>query len=1422
MKKNYSVGIVANPTKVGYSVIDDQTLHLVKLGDLNRHAIGVRKFDEAQAKADTRLLRVSRRTNRRKHARIVALNSVLKNQLLAEDPTFFDRMKQAGLSPLDKRKTFYSKIYPTPAMTSVIHKKYPTVYHIEKYLIETKDKADIHLIYEALHALLTNRGHFYDPTPLSQFKPGKVDIVSALARLNELFHVEGLKFNIDKARQIENILLDHTIFRVNKEKQIKKLLVKTTKITVWSRRNKKIATQVTNAFLGGKVQFDTLFLKDVSPEEAKDWSFKLNDLDVDEKLENISDSLSNDQNLIIEELQKVHSSVALADILQGHSTLYDAKIASYQKHKQDLKLYYKFIGLIDKAQGNILKEAYSLYINPESAETNWSELKKKWGENVPRNAESLYKVISPIIASIKTTRVDPADDDSDFKYSKQVRHYADVILNFIDHKDFLPKQRTSENIYIPYQLNALTFNAICKNQGKFYPELIEANPCKHDRKEAPYKLSQLMQFTIPYYVGPLVTEEEEKGLDDQHRHGWMIRKENGKITPWNFYDKVDVVASANEFIKRSIARDTYLLKYPVLPKNSLIYQKYLVFEELSNININDDDHFNASDKQWIYENVFKKHLSVSKKTLVRALTKANRMEKIKKISGFSDINHPKFLNALTTYYSFKKVFGSKIDDPKLEDDFEKIIEWSTVFEDRKILAVKLKEINWLNDKEKKFIIRNRLSGWGRFSKELLVGLKDKEGKTILQTLVTRKKNFIQIINQGVFQKQIDQIASNTAKQMHLEEILEASFASPADKKAIMQTVKVLDDIVRLNQGVAPTKIMLRFQRSKSENKNLTDSRDKKLMAIYSVIKKDAKKKENKGKIRYKLYNSDLHKVLKEKTKQSRNLTEKEYLYFQQLGRDALTGDFMDLNHLRDYKIVHIIPRSKLVDNSDSNLILTAKTQIKDSPLKDYGNKNLPALDIPMKQLWIEWHALGLISKGKLKHFQTDLNTIDKYQAYGYMARQLVETNQIAKLLSTILQARYPDTKIIEIRHDQIADVRMKLSLYRLPIVNDYYIGYDAFLASIIGNYLYTVYPKMRRLFVFGEYIKYKKDDKDKKVDNKNFNILWQLLYGRKNSDDIIASDDSKTAVYNRKELINYIKSVYNYKFQNVSYAVRMGSKKLFKSTLYPRLERDTVKTRTLIPKKKDLDPAIYGGYTSNVDYYFVFVETKNKKGKKEYKFYGVPSRFAQEMQVLTDERDRYEMLHKIVANQVSKNIKFRILKEKVPYCQLIEDGNDKYCMRSVSYRYNTRQLILPNEDLKVIMDTIVDPEFVLHLPTKDHNKNLSVKLDKVYADILYQVKHYLTAMHLNKLVEKLEKGQKLFAKLPIGKKIYVLEQLLTTTQCNSTTGKLNDIGIGAISMQKKNMPISENAMFVMQSPTGLRFSKVSVKRIANPIANRRE
>ena len=79
------------------------------------------------------------------------------------------------------------------------------------------------------------------------------------------------------------------------------------------------------------------------------------------------------------------------------------------------------------------------------------------------------------------------------------------------------------------------------------------------------KLIKMLEFRIPYYVGPLNIHHNI----DNGGFSWAVRKQAGRVTPWNFEEKIDREKSAAAFIKNLTNKCTYLFGEDVLPKSSL-------------------------------------------------------------------------------------------------------------------------------------------------------------------------------------------------------------------------------------------------------------------------------------------------------------------------------------------------------------------------------------------------------------------------------------------------------------------------------------------------------------------------------------------------------------------------------------------------------------------------------------------------------------------------------------------------------------------------------------------------------------------------------------------------------------------------------------------------------------------------------------
>lgn len=1363
IKDDYIVGLDIGTDSCGWVAMNSNN-DILKLQ--GKTAIGSRLFEGGKSAADRRLFRTTHRRIKRRRWRLKLLEEFFDPYMAEVDPYFFARLKESGLSPLDKRKNVSSIVFPTAAEDKKFYDDYPTIYHLRYKLMTEDEKFDLREVYLAIHHIIKYRGNFLYNTSVKDFKASKIDVKSSIEKLNELYENLGLdlnvEFNISNTAEIEKVLKDKQIFKRDKVKKIAELFAIKTDNKEQSKCIKDISKQVANAVLGYKTRFDTIALKEISKDELSDWNFKLSDIDADSKFEALMGNLDENEQAILLTIKELFNEVTLNGIVEDGNTLSESMINKYNDHRDDLKLLKEVIeNHIDRKKAKELALAYDLYVNNRHGQL--LQAKKKLGKIKPGSKDDFYKVVNKNL------------DDS--QASKEIKKKIEL-------DSFMPKQRTNANGVIPYQLHQLELDKIIENQSKYYPFLKEINPVSSHLKEAPYKLDELIRFRVPYYVGPLISPNESaKDIQTKKNQNfaWMIRKEEGRITPWNFDQKVNRIESANKFIKRMTTKDTYLFGEDVLPANSLLYQKFTVLNELNNIRIN-GKRISVDLKQEIYENLFKKHTTVTVRKLENYLKENHNLVKVE-IKGLAD--EKKFNSGLTTYNRFKNfnIFDNQIDDLKYRDDFEKIIEWSTIFEDKSIYKEKLKSIDWLNEKQINALSNIRLQGWGRLSKKLLAQLHDHNGQTIIEQLWDSQNNFMQIVTQADFKDAIAKANQNLLVATSVEDILNDAYTSPANKKAIRQVIKVVDDIVKAASGKVPKQIAIEFTRDADDNSKRSQTRGSKLQKVYKDLSTE-------------LASKAIAEELNEAIKDKKLVQDKYYLYFMQLGRDAYTGEPINIDEIQKYDIDHILPQSFIKDDALDNRVLVSKAvnngKSDNVPVKLFGNEMAGNLDITIRKMWEEWKNIGLISKTKYNNLLTDPDHINKYKSAGFIRRQLVETSQIIKLVSTILQSRYPNTEIITVKAKYNHYLREKFDLYKSREVNDYHHAIDAYLSAICGNLLYQNYPNLRPFFVYGQYKKFSSDpDKEKEIFNKTrkFSFISQIL---------------KNKSENSKEIAEKLKRAYQFKYMLVSRETETKDQEMFKMTVFPRETPGN-----LIPKKKGMATEIYGGYTKNSDAYMVIVKIDKKK-ETEYRILGIPTRELVNLKK-AEKEDHYESyLKEILAPRIlyNKNGKrdkkitsFEIVKSKIPYKQVIQDGDKKFMLGSSTYVYNAKQLTLSTESMKAITNNF----------DKDSDENDA--LIKAYDEILDKVDKYLPLFDINAFRKKLHSGREKFVELSLEDKKDIILKVLIGLHDNPATSDLKTLGFSSTELGKmqKNSGIvlSGNAKLIYQSPTGL-FKK-SVK-----------
>ena len=196
------------------------------------------------------------------------------------------------------------------------------------------------------------------------------------------------------------------------------------------------------------------------------------------------------------------------------------------------------------------------------------------------------------------------------------------------------------------------------------------------------KIIQLFEFRIPYYVGPLGKNEEGTA----GKFSWAVRKSDEKIYPWNFNDVIDVEESAEKFIRRMTNKCTYLVGEDVLPKDSLLYSKYMVLNELNNLRLNGEK-ISVELKQQLYTEVFCRYRKVTMKKLKNYLIHEGVTDKKVEITGVDG----DFKAQLTAYHDFKE----KLTDISLSQKGKEEIILNVVLfgDDKKLLKQRIKKLH---------------------------------------------------------------------------------------------------------------------------------------------------------------------------------------------------------------------------------------------------------------------------------------------------------------------------------------------------------------------------------------------------------------------------------------------------------------------------------------------------------------------------------------------------------------------------------------------------------------------------------------------------------------------------------------------------------------------------------------------------------
>ena len=1292
----------------------------------------------------------------RRHQRIQLLQELFAEEMAKVDDTFFLRLNESKLHLEDKSVQEKYPLFIEKGYTDIdFYQEYPTIYHLRKDLMESDQPHDIRLVYLAIHHLLKYRGHFLIDGSLNSAKSFSTVFEQMMRSVQD-----GLKidFTVSHPERVEEILRNRTMARSSKSKLLEKEFVidpgeDDPKIL------KTVVKQICTFIAGNKGDLKKVFREDL--DELEKTGFKFSDPGFDEEilpdLENKIPDLLN----VVQAMKAVYDWSVLVDILDGEEYLSFAKVKQFDEHKHNLhqlrqvmKKYCEKKTWVDFFDDPTGKNNYAAYIGHVKKNGKKYSVKRCSEEDFYKNLKGILGNLSP--------------NEEDTILINELKEKADAQI-------LLPLQRSKDNGVVPHQVHQIELQVILEHAETYLPFLKQRDDRGISVSE---KILKIFEFRIPYYVGPLSDRHMENGAN-----AWIVRKEAGRIYPWNYEEKIDLEKSNEAFIRRMTNKCTYLLGEDVLPKNSLLYQKFMVLNELNNLKIRGKG-ISVALKQQIYEDLFSSHTKVTGKKLLTYLRAHEDSElSSEDLSGFDQ----NFKASLSAQLDFEKqIFKEDFKKDSVKKIAEDIIRWKTIYGDDNRMVQNMVRQQYpevFSEEQLKKLNRLHYSGWGNFCAKFLTGIegvhKDTGQQfTILQALWETNCNLMQLLSkQYTFQNAIEECNALNAgeiKSVDYDSLVRDLYTSPANKRAIWQTIQITEEIKKVMKG-APDKIFIEMARGEEKEKKRTQSRKDRLMELYAACESD----------------------VREWTKELDRWNERDfnsmklYLYYTQMGRCMYTGEPIDLDALMSgnskWDRDHIYPQSKIKDDSIDNLVLVNKTE---NAKKSNG---LLSLEVQKKQreFWKELLEGGFISKKKYDRL-TRNSDFSEEELAGFISRQLVETRQSSKAVAELLKRIYPDSQIVYVKASLASQFRKNnLHMLKSRRVNDYHHAKDAYLNIVVGD----VYDAK---FTSNPIAWMKKNYKSNYSINRVFDydvyrgteLVWKAIdkdAKRQGSIEIVR----KTMLQN-----NILYTEYTY----------CGKGQLFNETIAKK------GAGASIALKKGLDPEKYGGYTSPNTAYFAFVEFDGKKGQRVKQILEIPvyvaNRIPQDKNILIEYFENVKGL---------KNVK--ILREKIKKNALISVDGFPMRIRGVNEKD-----ILFKGNVQLVLDR--EYEEIIRNVEKYIEKAEKFSINEKYDGFSHNSVNGLYDVFANKLNEtvykkrpanqgaNLVKNRELFRNLVLEEKVKVVNEILTMLRCDiATTADLRLVNGGgyAGSMKvNKNTLGKSKLILINQSVTGLFENRIEL------------
>ena len=1133
-KKDLIIGLDVGSDSVGWAVTDeDFDLWRIK----GKTAWGARIFDEASDAKARRTKRSSRRRQARRKYRIYLLNQLFTPLINEKDPSFFVRLENSTLLNEDKAEEAKDKwpLFINKEDEKTFYKNYPTIWHLRKELMSNPDSEafnDVRNVYLAIHHIIKYRGNFLTNGTIEtkKFEPSFIDDV------NQYFR------NLLNSKNEDEVEADYCFLSPSKIKDFTNAL-ENTKYNVRDRKSEIL--KLVDKGVEELKPYIELFVSLVSGGEFDlkkvpgiEDSCKVKfDNSFDEKADEVASLLNEDYALVFY-AKRIFDFFKLKDLLRNEESISAAFCDVYESHKEQLKFLKELCKDLDKKhelekedslffklfKDKNRKDNYPAFVRVDSNEANTD----------PHIFNSFVaKLLSPYEGELK--------DNPGFKKIKELCERDECLLTIANCSTSL----------IPHQLHENELVAILENASKHYPEISEI-------KE---KVIKLFEYRVPYYFGP---------LNDRSDFSNVVRKNNITITPWNIDEVIDKEKTRENFMKGLTNSCTYLLGEPVLPAQSIIYQQFVILNRLNTMRIN-----GALIEQDVKEKLLAFILAKKKTTIhqLKVFLKKQYDDYKKDDVSISGINEEDpFVS--DSYSFFLDFFNEKevLNDKEVEEA-EKIIYALAIYTDNPSDAVEYLEkveLFKFNEQQRKALASKRITGWGRLSKKLLIGLRpvDDNGvaSSIMETLRENIVSFEALVASDEFKfgKAIEEHNRMFAGEKTQDEVVDTILETvpPKMRRSTIQAIRIVDEIVKFS-GQKPKYISVEVTRGEDEKKKgkTTTSREKEVAVFINSLLKDS---DNYLKSQASHIKEDYEKLQRDDNLlklNSRHL----YLYFKQDGIDLYTGKPIDINDVLNsdkYDLDHIVPQHLIKDDSLDNMVLVERTYNQKIKKGYYPIPEQIRCDEKVRAIWDLLHRKKAISDKKYNNL-IRAKEITEEELNGFVNAQINVVNHSNIVIRDILKVKYPDTRLIFSKARFPSFLRKEYGIPKMRELNDTHHAVDAYLNSVTGVILTKEYAL--------DYVKHRSLDK-------TYNMENRLL-------DVLSENNTHERI---QKICGRTDFLLTYRLQYVDDAFH-------KETIYKRGEGDLVSIHSKGPMS---DTKKYGGYSNLTLAYWLVATIKGKKNRR--------------------------------------------------------------------------------------------------------------------------------------------------------------------------------------------------------------------------------